>query len=164
MSASIRIRSGCGARLRKAGKEAGWSNYFFFPIFRCFQKGITRRLHAGNTAHSLTQNAGGLHSSSGPVSLSCIAGREGNRSLDPSLTSVFWQTEIGGGGGRGQVRTITINSDGACLRKKPTLVLSLGTLWSLGQMVAHKGSTVMEASILCYKFLRIKVWQFSLQS
>ena len=28
-------------------------------------------------------------------------------------------------------------------------------------MVAYKGSTVMEASILCYKFIRIKVWQFS---
>ena len=54
MSASVWIRSGCGARLRKAGKEAGWSNYFF-PIFRCFQKLITRQLHAGNTARSLTQ-------------------------------------------------------------------------------------------------------------
>ena len=28
MSARITIRSGCVARLRKAGKEAGWSNYF----------------------------------------------------------------------------------------------------------------------------------------
>ena len=131
----------------------------FFPIFRCFQKGITRRLHAGNTAHSLTQNVGGFHSSSSPVSLSCIAGREG---IPGSLSNIGVLTNRNWGWG--EVRTITINSDRACLQKAPTLVLSLGTFWSLGQMVAHKGSTVMEASILCYKFLRIKVWQFSLQS
>ena len=52
------------------------------------------------------------------------------------------------------MRTITINSDRARLRKAPVLVLSRGTFWSLGQMVAHKGSTVMEVSIFSYKLLR----------
>ena len=164
MSASIRIRSGCGARLRKAGKEAGWSNYFFFPDLPLLSKGnyktTTRRKYSA-FAHP---KRGRFTFQFWPC-LFVMHRWERRESIPGSLSNIGVLTNRNWwGGGGGGVRTITINSDGACLRKKPTLVLSLGTLWSLGQMVAHKGSTVMEASILCYKFLRIKVWQFSLQS
>ena len=49
MSASIRIRSGCDARLRKAEKEAGWSNYLFpdLPLLsKVNYKAPTRRKYS----------------------------------------------------------------------------------------------------------------------
>ena len=79
----------------------------FVPIFRCFQKWITRRPHAGNTARSLTQkyasitNLGGFQSSSRPVSLSCIAGRE---VIPGSLSNIGNRNvAMGVGGGGGEV-------------------------------------------------------------
>ena len=100
----------------------------FVPIFRCFQKWITRRLHAGNTARSLTQkfasitNLGGFQSSSRPVSLSCITGRE---EIPGSLSNIGNGNGAVGVGGVGGGRAITINSDRARLQKAPALVLWL---------------------------------------